>query len=262
MGGQVFLGGACGATTWRREIAIPVLESAGVTYHNPQLGPGEWTPAHEVLDMEAKAAAGVLLFVISGATRGVASIAEVSYLLAAGRPLALAVEDVPPDAEFDGRTVGKSERDDLNCGRLFVRTMAAGQGVPVFADAAGAAAHAARLARGQRPCESVEQVRAVLDDVKCGEYSFSLVAAPGGFLVSLECVAPDSATAVAARQEGRRWFVPRGATRDEIVRTAFKAAVTWAEHETREQFSYQSARVFGPHLDVGRLAAAARDAGG
>ena len=44
---QVFLGGACGATTWRRDVAIPVLDAAGVSYHNPQLGAGEWTAAHE-----------------------------------------------------------------------------------------------------------------------------------------------------------------------------------------------------------------------
>jgi hypothetical protein len=259
---QVFLGGACGSTTWRRDVAIPVLQAAGVTYHNPQLGPGEWTPAHEVLDMEAKAAAGVLLFVISGSTRGVASIAEVSYLLAAGRPLALAVEDVPPDAVFDGRTVGKTERDDLNRGRLFVRTMAAGQGVPVFAEVASAAEYAVKLARGLQPCESAEQARAVLRDVKCGEYEFAVEEVTDGFHLVLKHVALDLATGEYVPQTGRKWFVPRGATRDEVVRTAFKAAVTWAEHEAREQFSYQSARVFGPHLDVGRLAAAARDAGG
>jgi hypothetical protein len=148
MGRQVFLGGACGATTWRRDVAIPALEAAGVSYHNPQLGPGEWTPAHEGLDTRAKAEADVLLFVISGNTRGVAGLAEVAYLLAAGRPLALVVEDVPTDAVFDGRPVEKAERDDLNRGRLFVRTMARERGVPVFGDVADATAHAIRLVRG------------------------------------------------------------------------------------------------------------------
>jgi hypothetical protein len=35
---DVFLGGACGKTTWRKEIAIPYLTEHGVTYWNPQAG--------------------------------------------------------------------------------------------------------------------------------------------------------------------------------------------------------------------------------
>ena len=33
---DVFLGGACGATTWRKDVAIPYLEREGLTYWNPQ----------------------------------------------------------------------------------------------------------------------------------------------------------------------------------------------------------------------------------
>lgn len=89
MGKSIFLGGACGGSTWRRDIAIPLLEAAGVSFHNPQLAPGAWTEGDEIEDMRAKAEAEVLLFVISEATRGVASVAEVAYLIASGRPLAL-----------------------------------------------------------------------------------------------------------------------------------------------------------------------------
>ena len=32
---QVFLGGSCNPTTWRQDIAIPVLKSWGITYFNP-----------------------------------------------------------------------------------------------------------------------------------------------------------------------------------------------------------------------------------
>jgi hypothetical protein len=214
-----------------------------------------------MLDMKAKAEADVLLFVPSGATRGVAGVAEVAYLIAAGRPLALVVEDVPTGALFDGRPVGIAEREDLNRGRLFVRTMAAQHGVPVFAQVADAAAYAVRLAHAARPCENAEQVKAVLADVRFGQHEFALEELGEGFHLFLRAVAPDVDTQVPKSQDGRRWFVPRGATRDEIVRTAFKAVATWAEHEARELFTYQAARVFGPHLDVGRLLAAAREPG-
>ena len=134
---QVFLGGACGTTTWRREIAIPLLEAAGVSYHNPQLGPGEWTEACEAEEMRAKAEAEVQMFVVTEETRGVASVAEVGYLIGSGQSLAFCLRMLP----------GKDpEVDDLNRGRIFVRTMAKEHGVPVFEACASApsAAHRPR----------------------------------------------------------------------------------------------------------------------
>lgn len=34
---DVFLGGSCGNTTWRQELAIPLLRQHGVSYYNPQV---------------------------------------------------------------------------------------------------------------------------------------------------------------------------------------------------------------------------------
>lgn len=129
---QVFLGGTCGTTTWRKDIAIPALEAAHVTYYNPQLGVGEWTEDCEVLEQVAKAEAAVLLFNIDGQARGVASLAEAAYLLAARRPLALVIDLIPEDAWVEGHPVTAMERRDLNRGRIYVRSMAQQHGVPVF----------------------------------------------------------------------------------------------------------------------------------
>eukprot|EP00959_Pyramimonas_sp_CCMP1952_P019870 419680-Pyramimonas_sp.AAC.3 len=35
---QIFLGGVSKPAEWRQKIAIPLLEEAGVTYLNPQVG--------------------------------------------------------------------------------------------------------------------------------------------------------------------------------------------------------------------------------
>src|SRR5215472_10456384 len=114
MGKQVFLGGACGATDWRRRIAIPLLEQAGVTYYDPQLGIGEWTPAREATEMQAKEAAEVLLYIVSSQTRGVATCAEAAHALGSGRTVSLAVADIGPCDLIDGNVLSKHERDDLN----------------------------------------------------------------------------------------------------------------------------------------------------
>merc|ERR1719271_1911462 len=65
---EVFLGGACGDTTWRRDVAMPVLKDAGVSFYNPQVE--EWHEGLVELERRAKKSALVNLFVVSGATRG------------------------------------------------------------------------------------------------------------------------------------------------------------------------------------------------
>jgi hypothetical protein len=150
MAKQVFLGGACGTTTWRADVAIPALDAAKVTYHNPQLPAGTWTPADEVRELEAKAEADVLLFVITGTSRSVGAIAEAAYFLGGGRKVALAVEDVSEGAVIEGSPVSTPERKDLNRGRQFLRTMAAERKVPVFTSVAEATAHAISLVTGRR----------------------------------------------------------------------------------------------------------------
>ena len=146
---QVFLGGTCGNTTWRKEIAIPALAAAGITYFNPQLGLGEWTEACEAAELKAKDEAEVLLFVIVEEARGVASVVEVAYLLAAGRPLALALTFIPEGSSIDGQVVTAAERNDLNRGRFFVRTMAEQHGVPVFTRVEDAVQHAIALIKSK-----------------------------------------------------------------------------------------------------------------
>lgn len=34
-GYDVFLGGSCNPTTWRKDVAIPYLQEAGVSFYNP-----------------------------------------------------------------------------------------------------------------------------------------------------------------------------------------------------------------------------------
>jgi hypothetical protein len=251
---QVFLGGACGRSNWRRTIAIPALDTAGVTWYDPQLGLGEWTPAREETEMRAKAEADVLLFVINAETRGIASIGEVAYFLGSRRPLALSVTDVGQSDRIDGELLSGPERDDLNRGRIFVRSMAQQEGVPVFGDVEGAVGHAIRLCRVEKDPVDAGRLRGILAGIGFRDGGFLVEEIDGGFLIQLRCDEVDVGSGARETYFGRKWYIGSSASESDIVRTAFKAAVTWQEHETREGFTYQGVPVFGAHCDVRDLA--------
>jgi hypothetical protein len=121
---NVFLGGACNPTTWRRDTAIPLLDSLNKTYYNPQVD--EWHAGLMAEELHHKNTCDVLLFVIGRHTRGVASVAEASYYIGAGRKVVLVLQPYPETVE----TIDESK--DLNRGRSYLRQMAEQAGVPIF----------------------------------------------------------------------------------------------------------------------------------
>lgn len=243
--GQVFLGGAAGESDWRQRIAIPRLRAANITWFDPQVPPDEWTSAHEDRDMRAKEAAVVLLFVLNAQTRGVATIAEIAHSLGAGRKLAIALEEIPEGASVQGESIGVREAADLNRGRLFVRSMAAAHGVPVFDNVAGAVDHAIRLLA---PCPLTERgLQTLLDAVEFGPCRFVAAAHGEAFLLRIHATIPDVHTGRPTCFTGREWHIPAAATEAEVLRIAWMAALAWQEHETREQFRYRGHPLFPPH---------------
>ncbi len=137
----VFLGGACNPTTWRRDVAIPLLERAGIAYHNPQVD--DWTPELEAAEASAKLAARWLLFVIDGQTRAVASMVEAAFYSGlCPHRVVLVVERPYANALGDAAGVVK----DLSRGRAYVGgEMVAGRGVPIFATVEEAIRHITNL---------------------------------------------------------------------------------------------------------------------
>ena len=77
---DVFLGGACGKTSWRKDIAIPAFDAAGISYYNPQVD--EWHPGLMAAENHAKDTARTLMFVVDSETRGVASMIETAEHIA------------------------------------------------------------------------------------------------------------------------------------------------------------------------------------
>lgn len=89
---QIFLGGSCNPTTWRRDIAIPYLEYKRIRYYNPQVD--DWRPELVQIEAAAKDIAQVLLFHIDNQTLGTSSLVEIAYLLGRRRKLVVSMEDI------------------------------------------------------------------------------------------------------------------------------------------------------------------------
>lgn len=68
----------------------------------------------------------------------------------------------------------------------------------------------------------------------------------------------DSETQATGWGHGSMYFVDPAASRDDVVKRCFVAARDFAEHEVRESFEWQRARVLGPHMPLEELLALVR----
>ncbi|VVC92487.1 unnamed protein product [Leptidea sinapis] len=130
---EVFLGGSCNPTTWRSDIAIPMLNKMGITYFNPQVD--DWST--ELLEVEhrAKAEARALLFVLASETRAVAACVEAAHLAAAPRDLLLVL---------------RPEYVELSRARATLQEVVERRGLPAFTDIPAALRCARAVLRGAR----------------------------------------------------------------------------------------------------------------
>lgn len=140
---QVFLGGSCNPTTWRKDTAIPVLKQAGVTFYNPQVD--DWSPDLIEIEQEAKRRAQIKFFVIDQQTRGVASMVEIAFLSATRCELMVVMRDFDETSVIDGQPILPREMVDLNRGHDFLSSLLHEKGVPLFDDIPTALEYTIRL---------------------------------------------------------------------------------------------------------------------
>ncbi|ODN04007.1 hypothetical protein Ocin01_02658 [Orchesella cincta] len=130
---EVFLGGSCNPTTWRRDIAVPRLKDKGITYFNPQVT--DWKPALMELEHHAKENADVLFYVIDSQTRAVVVMIEVAYLVARKRKVVLVISGIKgPGSPISNEPISQIEYEDLTFGQLTLQYLVERHGVPVFND--------------------------------------------------------------------------------------------------------------------------------
>jgi hypothetical protein len=156
---QVFLGGSCNPTTWRKEQAIPVLKNAGVVYFNPQVE--HWSPDLCQIEEKAKASCDILFFVLDNMTRGIASMVEVAYLAGCGREMVTVMVDYERRPQIGGKDLSVVEADALNRGRDFLCSILRFEQIPVFNEVPVALSHLTRMARSDKVMDELAKSKFV-----------------------------------------------------------------------------------------------------
>lgn len=129
---QVFLGGSCNPTTWRQDVAIPLLNKLGITYYNPQVD--QWNPELVEHEFHAKENASVLFYVINNETRNVSGIIEAAYLAGRRRKLILVVDSYRCGQTLCGEIISQQEYEELDTSLEILKDLVERQGIPVFTD--------------------------------------------------------------------------------------------------------------------------------
>ncbi|CAI5726823.1 unnamed protein product [Peronospora destructor] len=132
----IFLGGSCNPTTWRDDVAMPMLDAAHVRYFNPQVD--EWFEELIEVETRVKETAQIMLVVVDKLTRCLVSINEAVEFICRGRKVMLVVEDIDEGDEIAGKLLSKTELADLNGARQCLRDLAMKRNVGLFPDVATA----------------------------------------------------------------------------------------------------------------------------
>ncbi|XP_027840527.2 uncharacterized protein LOC114122149 isoform X4 [Aphis gossypii] len=130
---DVFLGGSCNPTTWRKDLAIPYLQDAGVSFYNPQVD--QWSQDLVEIEHAAKESSAILFYVIDSQTRNVVSDIETANFAGNHKNLVLVIH--PQDAiargsVIAGESISYSEAEDIREALTMLHKIAANQGTPVF----------------------------------------------------------------------------------------------------------------------------------
>ncbi|XP_064076960.1 uncharacterized protein LOC113392315 isoform X2 [Vanessa tameamea] len=145
---EVFLGGSCNPTTWRSDIAIPMLKKMGITYFNPQVD--DWSTELIEVEHRAKAEARALLFVLDSETRAVAASVEAAHLAAAPRDLLLVLRPYSRHQNIGRETISDQEYIELSRARATLQEAVERRGLPAFTDIPAALRCARAVLRGAR----------------------------------------------------------------------------------------------------------------
>lgn len=96
-----------------------------------------------------------------------------------------------------------------------------------------------------------DEIKAIVGQCSYLDWEFRVLEKGDGFLVQVRFHAPDSFKpgAEPTLQSCRKWYVSSHASKDEVVRTCWKAIEAAVLHEAQEAFKYRGVPIYNPHLD-------------
>ncbi|XP_022327865.2 uncharacterized protein LOC111127124 isoform X1 [Crassostrea virginica] len=130
---DIYLGGSCGDSEWRENIAIPMMRKYGLSYANPHVR-SEWKHRFIPMQVASREKCRTLLYVITGRTRSLSSMIEAGYYIGKGCKVVLCVQKMVPDSYIGGEKITKAAADDYNRGRSYLIDLASREGVQLFED--------------------------------------------------------------------------------------------------------------------------------
>jgi hypothetical protein len=144
---DIFLGGSCNPTTWRKDAAIPMFEMEGVSFYNPQIE--DWTPDLVEIESKAKDSCKILLFVIDNQTRAIASMLEAAEYIGVGRKVVCVIQAVEEGQSIAGDLVPPHAVKDFNRARSYLRDIANRHGIPCFSKIPHAIQECVNIVKGR-----------------------------------------------------------------------------------------------------------------
>lgn len=95
-----------------------------------------------------------------------------------------------------------------------------------------------------------QELCGIVAEVAFNDYEFGVFVDGERPYLQLSYQEADVDTGDPADQKSRKWFLSPHMTRDEVVQTCLKAALTSLEHRCREHFLYRGRAIFAPHWDI------------
>ncbi|XP_050521786.1 uncharacterized protein LOC126894657 isoform X2 [Daktulosphaira vitifoliae] len=129
---EVFLGGSCNPTTWRKDVAIPFLLEAGISFYNPQVD--HWSQDLIEIEFMAKENASILFYVIDRQTRNVVSAIEAANFVGSQKNLVMVIhpQDTTSRIIVAGEQISSSESCDIDEALAIMYKITHKEGILVF----------------------------------------------------------------------------------------------------------------------------------
>ncbi len=93
----------------------------------------------------------------------------------------------------------------------------------------------------------------IIENMTCPPYHFIPGKMGDGYFLQLGHHRVDTVSGATGMGKGRKWYISRWMTKNEVVQTALLGAIMMAEHAVREAFRYRGHVIYSPHLDPEEL---------